>query len=138
MHRTALAPHPRDPPSISATQPPFWTGSQHVVWSNRKLDYLDSLILSSYVDGTALAELHEHDILTWPAKKPLNGSETVPPVFERVFAELAQKVRSVWRLNEDMSARMASIDLDSTKTSQIIGAHVRWVHDRMNVKPGPF
>lgn len=140
---------PFDPPLLnswaSATAQalaPEWVSSAHVIWSTRRLAYLDDLILSSpSVNQTALEKQHEADLLQFPIKRPLDPTASVPGVFEGIFQDLrgvllgngSSSTEGLWKLNREMRDLVSStkewtdrlvVAQTGTKRTVIV-AHVR-------------
>lgn len=130
--RTPLAPFPDDPPLAflkADNMRPLWTRSSHVIWSARKLGYVDELLLSLYTDAGDVDSLHEEDQTSRRTALPLNASQTLPAAYRQAFDVMGGALSRVWALNEEMTslvnsaaAQMAS---SPAKDSPLIGAHVR-------------
>ena len=107
-NRTVVGHSPSDPPLSPAAgslpaHTPLWAASPHVVWSSRRLAYLDALFMSALgVDQAQLHQLHNEDIMQFPPARPLTAEATVPSVFIAAFGQMAAEVRDLWRLNPEM------------------------------------
>ena len=107
-NRTVIGHTPSDPPLSPAANylpahTPSWAMSPHVVWSSRRLAYLDALFMSVLgVDQAQLHQLHNDDIMQFPPARPLTTNATVPSVFRAAFGQMAAEVRHLWRLNPEM------------------------------------
>lgn len=147
-NRTVIGHSPSDPPLSPAAgylpaHTPAWAASPHVVWSSRRLAYLDALFMSALgVDQAQLHQLHNEDIMQFPPVRPLTAEATVPLVFRDAFGQMAAEVRNLWRLNPEMEelVRQSSetvgwsvgegggtseSDNDNSAHRTVIAAHVR-------------
>jgi hypothetical protein len=132
VDRTPLAPAAGDPPLAFIglkDMSPSWTQAPHVVWSTRKLDYLDQMILDLHTNTSEVMELHLRDRKSNVTHVPLDIQETLPVAYATVFDIMSQAVSQLWSLNSEMrqlvdSALSASV-LGSAKRGPIIAAHVR-------------
>jgi len=121
---------------------PEWTQSTHVIWSTRRLAYLDDLLLSSpNLNYAALEKMQTEDIMTFPAVRPLTPENAVPEVFDGLFGEMSrvllgnEEEGGVWRLNKEMRdivreanewQKARSVDSRGERRKLIV-AHVRCV-----------
>lgn len=145
--RTPLAPSANDPPLAfirDGNMQPLWTQASHVIWSIRKLDYLDQMILNLYTDASEVEVLHVQDRNSKTASLPLNTSETLPTAYKRVFDVMSTEVSRLWSLNAEMSGLVnsatASTTSRSTECRALIGAHVRYVPRKSSrlIRSGPY
>ena len=147
-NRTVIGHSPSDPPLSPAAgylpaHTPAWAASPHVVWSSRRLAYLDALFMSALgVDQAQLHQLHNEDIMQFPPVRPLTAEATVPSVFRAAFGQMAAEVQDLWRLNPEMERLVkqssqnlgwrageerdtSERDNDNSADRTIIAAHVR-------------
>lgn len=101
-----------------------------MIWSTRKLDYLDSLILDALADQQGLQDLHNRDILAWPVRRPLGANDSLPVVFENSFRSIATRLTRLWSMNASMTAFIASLQADDTPE----GAFSRRIRIAMHVR----
>lgn len=132
LDRTPLAPAAGDPPLAFIRMKdmwPSWTQAAHVVWSTRKLDYLDQMILDLYTNATQVEDLHLQDRKPSETHVPLTTSETLPAVYRAAFDVMSQTVSQLWSLNSEMrqlvDSTLSTFAYVSGKRGPIIAAHVR-------------
>jgi len=128
---------------------PGWTEAKHVVWGpQRDMDGLDSTILKLFSDDTQLSTLHREDLKGLERKREggvqelggLSEEESLPEVFGESFERLADEVKRVWKLNEEVEGMIQEAEErlglskrvdEEVETKEIgdlvIGVHVRWV-----------
>lgn len=126
--RVPLAPLSEDPPlafvNVRGMQP-SWTEAAHVIWSTRKLDYLDQLILDLYTNATDVDNLHLQDRTTDATHPPLNKIETLPLAYRSIFDIMSMEVSYLWSLNSELRNLVDSILSPTALGAPLIAAHVR-------------
>lgn len=130
--RTPLGPSAGDPPLafIKAEDAhPQWTRAAHVVWSVRRLDYLDQMILGLYTNSSEVEALHAQDRASKAISPPLNVSHTLPLAYNNVFDIMGAEIQRLWCLNPDLQVRVnsaaSSILSEPVNHPLLIAAHVR-------------
>lgn len=131
-NRVPLSPAVDDPPLAYIKLRdgrPSWTLAPHVVWSTRKLDYLDQLVLHLYANTTEIEELHVKETSSNMTALPLSPDESLPPAYHNIFRVMSKTVAHFWRLNPEMQeivqALLSSDTVRNISSTAVIAAHVR-------------
>lgn len=132
--RAPLAPVTGDPPlafiSLNGSAP-AWTASPHVIWSQRRLDYLDQCILDLYTRPGSVDELHRLEVESDPPAPPLNSSATLPSAYRSVFESMSKRAYQLWALNSEMQIIVDNALISLTHLGvpdvPVIAAHIRYV-----------
>lgn len=111
------------------------------------MDGLDSTILKLFSNDTQLSTLHQKDLKGLGRKRERGGQElgglseeeSLPELFGESFERLADEVKKVWKLNEEVEGMVQEAEErlglrnrgeeDETKEvgDLVVGVHVRWV-----------
>jgi hypothetical protein len=127
-----ISPLASDPPLRYITfndSKPAWTHCAHTIWSLRKLDYLDEMVLQLYTDSREVQELQAADVILDGHSLFLNSSETLPHAYRKIRKIMAEQVSELWQLNDELEAKVSAILTLQTEFRKacglLIAAHVR-------------
>lgn len=130
--RVPLSPAADDPPVAYIKLRdgrPSWTLAPHVLWSRRKLDYLDQLVLQLYANTTEIEELHAKETSSNMTALPLSPDDTLPHLYHNIFRVMSKAVTHFWRLNPEMQEFiqpvLSSNNVRHISSTAVIAAHVR-------------